>query len=144
MPVQRKAFLQFDSDQDTWHVSADYKTVADKHVDSTPTTLYLPWPEDLIPSVGEKFVFLNMMEPNIDMVVTDIEYFYSSKEGIRIFVTIEPTGGSKKFDRFDEYNLVFAATEGWLFEDKTPIKDALEAAGLPTTRDELKTKRGER
>src|SRR5271154_542882 len=116
MPVQRKAFLQFDSNQDTWRMSADYKKVAEEHIDSIPTTFYLPWPEDLTPSVGEKFVFLNMMEPNTEMVVKDIEYFYSSEEGIGIFVTIEPTEELRRVTPFDEYNLVFAATEGWLFE----------------------------
>ena len=100
------------------------------HLENAPTTFFLPWPDDLIPSSGDKIWLPNMMNTD-EFVVVGVEYRYTRKMGFEVHVTMEATKESEHL--FEEVALTYASEEGFLLEDRVPISKVLKTAGFPTT-----------
>ena len=136
-------FLQFEINQENekvWKIPPNYMSAIEDHLVCVPTVFFLPWLLDRIPSVGDKFYFPNMIVLS-EALVKEVEYDYLKRRGVIVYVTLEPSEKTPHHD-FNEYALTYAAEEGFLFEDKTPISKVLKARGFPTTRKSMKKVRG--
>ena len=136
---KRRVFLEFQSDQEIWKMPVDYMKAIEEYLQNEPTNFYLSWPDDLIQSAGDKLYFSNLMEGMGEVVVKEVEYGYCRKRGFNVYVIVEAI--KEKRSPFGIYDLTYAAEEGLLFEDFTPISKALKAAGLPATVAALKRKK---
>jgi hypothetical protein len=128
-----RAFLEIPSDDKFWDLPERYTKAIMKHVESTPTTFYVEWPPEVIPAVGHTIMLYELPGTlGEDLTVQKVEHGFSQKS-LDVYITTN----LKADFTLDVRDLTFLAEAGCLFDSKTSIAEALEAAGLPTIVDDL-------
>ena len=128
-----RIFLEIPSDDKLWDLPERYTEAIRKYVQSTPTTFFVEWPPKLIPAVGHT-IFLYELPGTLgeELTVEKVNHGFS-RDGLEVYITTN----LKPDFTLDVRDLTFLAEAGCLFDSKTPIAKALEAAGLPTILDNL-------
>lgn len=124
--VPVRVLLTIYSDVNEWDLPDEYYAAIENHWATNPTPLYISWPLIACPkNVGDEVSFSNLLQ--CDYIVERFEYTFSRRNGITVFVVLIPDGESRALD-LDE--LLYAADEGFLFENESSIADVLREAGL--------------
>ena len=126
--VTGRAFIEIPIDHDRWELPQEFAEALRKYIGSIPTPIYLPWPATMLPEKGAKFCFYGLPASVCDYVAGDTGFDYLKEEGVTAYVVMEADWNPELFNLQALYCF---AEEGFLLEEqKKPIQEALEEAGL--------------
>jgi hypothetical protein len=126
--INRRAFVE------VWYKALESKLppaiwqAFQNHFATEPTNFFLPWPVELIPSVGS---VLNLSIKGVGMsevVVKNLNYYFVKAEGITAYIEVEC-----KIAELDIETIFDIADNGMLAESHVPVLKILQEAGLPTS-----------
>jgi hypothetical protein len=121
-----RAFLQIMIDDETWTIPQEYQDALQPHIKSSPADFFLPWPPELLPSVGAEIALYGLTTKRDCVQVASIDYGYSAGRAYTAYIR---TADSECV--LDLLTLLCFSEEGFLVEDEEKsIKEILDAAGL--------------
>jgi hypothetical protein len=121
------AFLEIFTNRHDWTLPRRvYRAIKD-HLHSSPTALYLPWPSNLIVQPG-RCIDLPATHFHEGVIIKDLDYSYSKEKGITVYMEASVSPKTWMFNLID---LLSLADQGFMFESRYLIADALKEEGLP-------------